>query len=731
MTNPDRLYNLLPMIYRQRDAERGYPLQGLLRVIAEQVDVLENDITQLYENWFIETCQDWVVPYIGDLIGYRIVHETGEPGDENTPQERQRNKILIPRREVANTIRYRRRKGTLALLEELAAAVAGWPARAVEFDRLVSVTQSLNHLHPLRGRTADLHDVDALELLGTPFDRSSHIVDLRGANFPTAQRSYNIGSVGVFIWRLRSYLVPRTLAYCLEEEGDECFTFSILANDIPLFNRPDPAKETTEIASELDVPTPIRRQAFEKRVVEAGAVRYEASENYYGEDRSIVIWVSGWDKVDPTKPVPREKIIPADLSDWKYRPRTGYIGVDPELGRIAFHPGDEPEEDVWVSYSYGFSGDVGGGLYQRSLNKPNAEAMTYHVGLTGEFLSIREAYEQWRRDKGLNAIIEITDNGVYEEQVSIALGENETLELRAANGTRPIIHLIDRRAGRPDAFTVNGAAGSRFCLDGIIVMGRGLEIGGDLKLLMIRHSTLVPGWELQPDCKPRRPGESSVELTNTSAYLRIERSILGRIEVIQKDAHVDPLHIQISDSIVDGIGNDAAALGAPNDGVAFAVLTILRCTVIGKVQAHAIALAENSIFTGKIFAARRQQGCIRFCYVPPGSRTPRRYQCQPDSIEKLAAERAKQENLSVQETAALGSAERLRVEPQFVSARYGKPEYCKLADTCAGEIKRGAEDESELGVFHDLFEPQREANLRVRLEEYIPAGIAAGIIFAS
>src|SRR3712207_3417028 len=125
----DRLHELLPAVYRQRDAEQGQPLQALLRVIAEQVDVVEEDISQLYENWFLETCENWVVPYIGDLIGYRTVHEAGEPGDVSTPQGQQRNKILIPRREVANTVRYRRRKGTLALLELLSNDVADWPAR--------------------------------------------------------------------------------------------------------------------------------------------------------------------------------------------------------------------------------------------------------------------------------------------------------------------------------------------------------------------------------------------------------------------------------------------------------------------------------------------------------------------------------------------------------------------------------------------------------------------------
>ena len=143
----DHLYNLLPTVYRSRDAERGYPLQALLRVMTEQANVVEDDITQLYENWFIETCEDWVVPYIGDLIGWRQVHEAGEPGGAGTARGLARNKILIPRRELANTIHFRHRKGTLALLEELANAVAGWPARAVEFFTLLGWTQNLNLPH--------------------------------------------------------------------------------------------------------------------------------------------------------------------------------------------------------------------------------------------------------------------------------------------------------------------------------------------------------------------------------------------------------------------------------------------------------------------------------------------------------------------------------------------------------------------------------------------------------
>ena len=53
------IYELLPAIYRTRDAEQGGALRQLIGVIAEQVAVLEEDIEQLYDNQFIETCAPW------------------------------------------------------------------------------------------------------------------------------------------------------------------------------------------------------------------------------------------------------------------------------------------------------------------------------------------------------------------------------------------------------------------------------------------------------------------------------------------------------------------------------------------------------------------------------------------------------------------------------------------------------------------------------------------------
>jgi hypothetical protein len=748
----DRLYSLLPAVYRQRDAENGYVLQALLRVIAEQVNVVEDDIAQLYDNWFIETCQDWVVPYIGDLIGYRLVHEAGEPGDVTSVRGRQRNKILIPRRDVANTIRYRRRKGTLALLELLANDVAGWPARAVELYTLLGWTQHLDHQRPTRGRTADLRDGDALDRLDGPFDGMAHTVDVRSIASCKSQGRYNIPSVAVFVWRLKSYSVTRTPAYCLDELP-HCYTFSVLGNDTPLYNRLQPEPEPTHIAGELNVPAPIRRRRFESHLGD-----------YYEAGKSVEIWLGEAESErKPEQPRQRQlieskDIVVADLKDWVYQPRRGTVAVDPERGRIAFPPGHAPlDRVVWVSYQYAFSADIGGGEYRRLLSQP-AEHVLYRVGEGEKHASIGDALDEWKQEHPRNAVIEITDSGLYEERLAIHLDAGQSLQLRAASGKRPVIGLSNQRRALVDALRISGGAGSRLTLDGLLIVGRPVQVAGpevppaspvrsarrddaakeaprgDLAELIIRHSTLVPGWMLDCDCEPQQPAKPSLELRRTQARVTIEHSILGSIQVIQDEVTTDPIQIRISDSILDATSPEREALDAPGYPVAHAVLTIARSTVIGCVQTHAIELAENCIFHGLVRVARRQQGCMRFCYVPPGSRTPRRYECQPDKAVRAIKEELERRAgpaIAPEEIDAAQERERHRVRPQFNSTRYGIPAYCQLAHSCAEEITRGADDESEMGAFHDLFNPQREANLRARLDEYTPAGMEAGIIFAT
>ena len=106
---------------------------------------------------------------------------------------------------------------------------------------------------------------------------------------------------------------------------------------------------------------------------------------------------------------------------------------------------------------------------------------------------------------------------------------------------------------------------------------------------------------------------------------------------------------------------------------------------------------------------------------------PRRFHCQPDLVLQAVERRLS----DLQQRAEAKASEKERVRPRFTTQRYGNPGYGQLAGRCPQEIKRGADDESEMGAFHDLFQPQREANLRARLEEYSPAGANVGIIFIS
>jgi hypothetical protein len=751
----DRLYKLLPAIYRIRDAEQKYPLQALLRVIAEQVNVVEDDIGRLYENWFIETAEEWAVPYVADLIGYTPVLEAGLPGEEGTWEGRELNRLLVPRREVANTIHNRRRKGTLALLEMLASDVAGWPARAVEFFKLLGWNQNINHLHLDRARTIDLRQVEELDLIGGPFDPLAYSVDVRRINSHRTQGRSNIPSVGLFVWRLKSYPVTHAPAFCAENAGPHCYSFSVLGQDAPLFIEAQPEPEPTHIAEEMNVPAAIRRLAFAKH-----------PENYYGQQKSVAIWVEGWAGFDPKTPIPVSAIIPADLSDWQYTPPLKHIAIDPVLGRFSFPPGQLPRKHVRVIYHYGFSADMGGGEYPRQLFDPSPREMEtpdpddpsvkvrkmfeptfYRVGAGQEFHRIGDALDHWKEEKPWDAVFELTDSSVYVAPIHVSLHEHQTLQIRAASGARPVIRLLDWQTDLPDALSITMARNTRFTLDGLVVTGRPVQIHGRKREnppspvdpicgaeIVIRHCTLVPGWGIDCDCEPKQPAEPSLELYGIRATVRIEHSILGSIQIHEDEVKIDPIPVYISDSILDATDPAKEAIGAPGWAVAHAFLTIRRCTVFGIIDVHAVQLAENCIFNNCVNVARRQLGCMRFCYVPAGCRTPRRYRCQPDMVaqavkESFAAETPPNTNMAAQDAEI--ASERQRVAPQFTAIRYGAPAYAQLALTCAGEIKRGADDESEMGAFHNLFQPQREANLRARLDEYTPAGMDAGIIFVT
>ena len=131
------LYDRLPEIYRIRDAEGTPPgqLRAFLSAVERALSGVHENIEALYDDFFIDTCDDWVVPYIADLLG--TTHLKGAP--------------RTIRADVADTVALRRRKGTRVAIERLAADLTGWPCRCVELFEHLAWSQHLNHQRPDAG----------------------------------------------------------------------------------------------------------------------------------------------------------------------------------------------------------------------------------------------------------------------------------------------------------------------------------------------------------------------------------------------------------------------------------------------------------------------------------------------------------------------------------------------------------------------------------------------------
>jgi hypothetical protein len=225
-------------------ASRG-PLQSLLMLIEEQIDLISENLAQFYDNEFIETCAPWVIPYIGDLIGYQAVNGIAAS-------------VASPRAEVAHTISFRRRKGTLLVMEQLARDVTGWGAHAVEFFEVLATTQYTNHIRPHNHYTASLRNWRNETYRKSGFDRVPHRPDVR--RIGTGRGRYNIQNIGMFLWSLTTYSLTDVRAFPVPGAAD-CYRFSPLGNDAPLFNDPlTLGDDITAAATPANVPAALARR---------------------------------------------------------------------------------------------------------------------------------------------------------------------------------------------------------------------------------------------------------------------------------------------------------------------------------------------------------------------------------------------------------------------------------------------------------------------------------------
>jgi len=690
----DALMALLPAFYRERDAAAGGPLRALLDVLARQGALVDADVDRLYDNWFIETCDDWVVPYLGDLLGVRALYPVGT--------------AFSPRALVANTLRLRRRKGTALVLEELAADATGWRSRVSECFERVATTQHVNHPRPHALRTPDLRDSRAMERVDGPFGAELHTADVRA--LPAGR--YNLPNVALFLWRLQSYTVQRGDA-APATTRDGFYTIDPLGRDQPLFNRPRTETDIDHLAEPLNVPEPLswrdlhaeleaRRQALTDG--DAPPQEWFAAG---GGGPVVQVWLDG-------QAVPPEHLVICNLApipglapeDWRRpdasllvkarkpgRPDRSFpaaggvlVGLDPRRGRLALPPG-VTAQSVQVRYAYGFPGDIGAGPYDRSvpasddahaafedafdieLRVPSAATPTLAAALTAV-------------QAGQRVRIVLDHDGTEAIAPDLVLPDTH-LSIEAAPLRRPVL--------RGD-WRLRGNASTRVRLDGLLVDGR-LRLEGALRAVALRHCTLAPA-------------RGGVRHSGAAPELELSltRCLCGPVRCATPLASVE-----LDACLIDAQGSAAAAVDVDDSA-----LRVLASTLFGRVAAGRLD-ASNTLFGGPLAINRRQEGCVRYCHVPMPSITPRRYRCQPDlAMQDLGAAAAKR-------AAA-------RVAPSFTSTQFGSPAYGQLARGCALEIREGADNGAEMGAWNFLLQAQREANLRQALEEYLRFGLEAGLI---
>lgn len=706
----DRLYNLLPASYRAQDMDRGEPLRALLAAIEQEVLApIEAEILALRDSSAIETCPDWAIPYIGDLLGVRPLRPGG-PGNL--------------RAYVANTLAYRRRKGTAAVIEQLARDVTGLPARVVEYFELLAATQNDDHIRLHRPGTLDVRSAERLQLLNTPFENAPYTVEVRRA--ATRNGRYNIPNLGIYLWRLASFAVERGEAFRVEAGK---FTVHPLGLDAPLYNRPQTEVEITHLAEEHNVPEPLRRLALHAELETLRAGAHEPI--WFGEQPVLRVF-------DDTTPgsvaLDARDIHICNLSDWR-RPSDG-VAVDPELGRVSFPEGVDPAA-VLVSHSYGFGSDLGGGPAPRP--KPTTRTLDWQVGVSldqvavgGETVhtSLQDAIAEWNAlSPGLAGVIVIMDSRIYDlgtDPVEIVMKEGSQLLITAAQwpalerATEPGVRerLFGRYTPRDARPTLLGSVEvtttgqhATLILDGLLITGSVTLNPGDLDSLNLRYCTLAP--RAHPDIGTP-PASLSVQDCPRLA-LDLERTITGPV-VIDDDI----ASLTVRDSILTA-GSGTLALDAVQGPA-----SITASTVLGDAKVRTLETSD-SLYDGACLVERRQEGCARFSYFGADSRTPRRYRCQPDLAMGKRAEILGITPLPPEEVVLVEG----RLRPQFVSARYGDPGFAQLDMRTAVEIRTGAESGAEMGAFEHLKLALGELNLRAVLDEYLPFGLQAGIFYRS
>lgn len=555
----ERLWQSLPAVYRTSDTDSFVtpgPLRELLNRIGAQVAVVRRSIDQLWADQSIETCDDWVIPYVGALPGTDLVTHLD---------------ARAQRLDVAKTIHYRRRKGTLEVLEELALDVTGWTAVICEaFRRLARTRHGLDPaigpaslpqastteiVQLLRaegltglltgspaGGLADLRSSHGATLDGTAFDESFHTVDVRAGR--GALGHYGIPKLLVFLWRLRSFPVVAGTPVAVAGHAGQ-YAFDPTGRRIPLFLPPAPdlgdLPGSQPMPREWQVPGPLTS--------------------------SLDAAISGRGR-SPRLPYPGGS-IPASYAlgeGWQL------ATVWPETGQFTATPtsSGSPTAPLTVSYNYGFSSTIGAGPYDRSLfpDPPGIigteRIVTGGTGLDSEITAT-----------GTTGTVTLGNSAAPDSATYQTLADPgssaapiASLLVRAGPGMRPVVRPPAGAA--PWVFTGGGEA--RLVLDGLTVSGCDIVLRGSFDTVRITACTIDPGTAgpgspplataadgtLLAPCRifvEADPGASAGE-RGAIRQLLVDHCILGPVRT-RFGGSVETL--TITDSIVQGLPATAGA----------------------------------------------------------------------------------------------------------------------------------------------------------------------------
>lgn len=754
------LFDRLPGIYPVRDAEQDPPgqLQAYLGIVEGVLGEVHRSIEQLYADLFIETCDDWVVPYIGDLLG--TSHLSGDP--------------WTLRADVAGSIALRRRKGTLAAIERLTYELTQWGVHAVELRDTLAWCQHLNHQRPdaggrppqarpgvtrftpVRGGTVAVRDPAMLSLTETPFDPWAHVADLRPPADGAVRR--NLPNLALFLWRLEAYRVvravpvtdPRAVSSPAAGEAPQVVRVTVhpAGQPVRLFNvyQYDP-RQDPPVVTELDrVPGPILRA----RLDDGSAA---------GNPRAYVA-VEPFDPTQPPPPVadvadvglqlhvpvsdfagrPYPAVPPAadtwtirgeNLCAWEdgVRPplRTGEIAIDPNLGRILVGVATVAERDALaaslrVTYTYASPGAVG--AHPVSRGAAGAGTLRVVTMLSGANPLTNALANLPNEPDAL--VVQIGDSGTYELDLSGLAGamtENSvdslvlkhSLTIRAASGQRPVILLHQPLRFR--TVDPGQAEGISVRLEGLYITRHSSFPGGAADAVIARAAvdqvevvgcTLDPGGHALPNGSraPLRTGmwlqddhgfdtQAEEDAFDQLPRLVIQNSVTGALHVDRGYA------LTLQDAIVDAGG----AQGGP---VAWAIasatdpagdwgppLSFDGLTVFGRTRVESVS-GRGGVFTQRLEVEDDQRGCIRYsCFSGDADRIPQN----------------------------LGCVRATEAELRFSAVRHGDPAYARIADGADFRIRERGPDDDAMGAWGFLLDAARMRNLRIRYREFMPVGI--------